>query len=152
MKGVNIIRAQPSNTIDVYDLYKKAFGEGVFAYPQPSQNQIKNYHWLLLEELNAPQNIIFLARKGRAYLGLVHGTIVPKVFGKHQYICFIKMVYVADKRRKLGIGRELVSELKTLCKNMGVSAFEFMCEDNQVDYWAKEQKAQKKYNFMVVEE
>jgi GNAT superfamily N-acetyltransferase len=72
--------------------------------------------------------------------------------GKSPYICFIKLIYVADKKRNLGIGRKLISSLKEICRDWGVSTFEFMCEDRHIEYWKKEQGARKVSTLMVVED
>jgi predicted GNAT family acetyltransferase len=150
MIGVKIEKAMPSNLIDVYDLFKKAAKEGLFVYPQPTEEQIKEYYFMLLQELADPRTLVYIARKGKQFLGYVHGHIIQRPWGS-PYMVFIKMCFVIDKKRKLGVSKDLVDKLVEDCKKMGVTTFEFMANDEMCDYWSKKRKARKVLNYMVVE-
>jgi GNAT superfamily N-acetyltransferase len=150
VKGISIIRAKPSNVLDAYDLYKRAFKEGVQQHPIPSAKETSEYHWQLLEELKRPEHIILLAKKGKAYLGIIHGIITQRSIGP-KYVCFARIVFVLDKKRKLGVGKKLLEELTRVCAELGVTRCEFMCDDSLVEYWQKARGAKKISNYMIVE-
>jgi GNAT superfamily N-acetyltransferase len=150
MKGVVIERCTPSNILDVFILFKEMIKEGKQSFPAPSQDQLKAYYWQLLNELANPYEVILLARRGRTYWGFFHGSLAFRPFGVPR-VLFIKSIFVAEKKRKLGIAKQLYETARGLCKQMGISHAEFMCEDNQVEYWSKKVKAKKALNFMVVE-
>lgn len=149
MKGVVIDRALPSNILDLYALFKAAVKEGAYRHQPPTDEQLKSYYFALLEELAHPRNLVYLARKGRQHLGFIQAQLVLSPWGG-THICFIKMHYVLPKKRKLGIGKKLLSRLSSDCKAMGVSTLELMCHDEMAGYWSK-QKAKKVLNLMVLE-
>ena len=131
MKGVQIIRALPGNCIDVYAL---------LGHPFPTEDQARNYYYTLLMELQNPHEIMLLAKKGRAFYGYIHGTFTLRTFGEPR-VMFIRSLYVTKNKRKLGIGRKLTEEMKSICQKLGVSTIEFMCQDELVSGFEKTLKA-----------
>lgn len=149
MKGLKVMRAQPSNAIDVYPLLEKAAKEGVF-FDIPKDKDIKNQYFKTLDELKSPYHFWYLAMRGRGYLGFVHAVAVPSRWtGQFEHM-IVDAIYVADHRRKMGIGKMLIQELKQEAENIGIRRIEFVCSDEQIDMW-KKSGAAKTRNLMRVE-
>lgn len=144
-----IERAVPSNILDIYALAKAAVKEGAYNYPFPNEQQLKSYYFTLLEELANPRELFFIARKGRQYLGFVHATLVQRPWGDSM-VMFVKMNYVIGKKRKLGIGKQLADRMLEEGKRLGITKFEFMCNDEMLEFWSKKRGAKKLMNYMVV--
>jgi L-amino acid N-acyltransferase YncA len=149
MKGVKIERALPGNVLDVYALFKEAASQG-FVYPQPTETQIKEHYFALLELLKNPYNIILLARRGRAYYGYAQASFMLRPFGQ-QKVIMVHTIFVTKNKRGLGIGRQMTDEIVVTAKKLGVSTIEGMCDDNNIVRFDKKYKAQKKLNFLSVE-
>ncbi len=150
MKGLKVTRALPSNAIDIYALLKEAQKEGVL-YGKPSERQVQHYYFsFLINELCHPLHLWFVARRGRGYLGFVHGIAPPGRWDGSIECLAVDLVYVTKNRRKSGIGRKLLDEVKKEAQNMGIKRFEFLSSDLQQAYWEKERKAQKIQNLMGV--
>lgn len=148
MKGLKIIKAEPSNAIDLYPLIKEAAKEQAFL-DNPGDRQIKIYYFKgLLNEVSSGFHIWHLARRGRGYLGYVHGIVVPGRWVGEIETLVIDMVYVVKNRRKGGIGRKLIDEIVKEAESIGIKRVEFTCSDAQVEYWMKERKAAKLSNVM----
>lgn len=148
MRGIIIERATPSNILDVFALFKESVKEGNLGKWTPEQ--MKEYYWALLNELADPHQLILLAKRGRTYWGYSHGSLGFRPSGTARVI-FIRSVFVVGKKRKMGIGKQLIEHARGLCQKMGINTAEFMCDDNQVEYWSKKVRAVKKKNFMVIE-
>lgn len=148
MKGLKIIRAQPSNAIDIYPLMEKAAKEGVFL-DIPKERDIKNQYFRTLDELKSPYHFWFLALRGRGYLGYLHAVAIPSRWTGEVDHMLVDVVYVADHRRKNGIGKKLIEELKREAENVGIRRIEFICEDAQIEMWEK-YGAKKTRNLMRV--
>jgi GNAT superfamily N-acetyltransferase len=142
MKGLTIIRALPSNAIDIYPLIEQAAKEGVFT-DSPSGKELKTYYFNLIEELCHPYHFWFLAKRGRGFLGFIHAIAAPRRWDRSVGFVFIDMVFVVKNRRKMGIGSKLIEELQKCADDIGIKKLEFSCPDNQVDHWAKTLKADK---------
>jgi GNAT superfamily N-acetyltransferase len=150
MKGVVIERATPGNILDVFPLFKEMIKEGKQPYSRPSSEQARAYYWQLLQELANPHELILLARRGRTYWGFFHASLAFRPFGTPR-VLFIKSIFVAEKKRKMGISKQMYESAREMCQKMGISRAEFMCEDSQVEYWGKKVKAKRAFNFMVVD-
>ncbi len=150
IKGVKLERALPSNILDIYALYKMAHKEGKLMTPAPTDKELKDYYFTLLELLaDQALNYVYLARKGRMYIGFVQLRLSFRSLGPSP-IMAITNLYVHPKKRKLGIGRALFQHGVDEMKKAGVNRFEFLCEDDLVAYYHKI-GAKKALNFMVVE-
>lgn len=150
MKGLKIHRAQPSNSIDIYALMKEAQKEGVL-YGRPSERQVQNYYFSsLINELCHPLHFWFMARRGRGFLGFVHGICVPGRWDGSVEMMIVDLVFVTKNRRKSGIGRKLLDELRKEAQNIGIKRLEFLSSDGQQAYWEKERGALKIQNLMGV--
>lgn len=154
MKGLKIIRAEPSNAIDVYALLKEWAKENKgkdFLFEIPSEKKLQYYFFArLIPELQSPLNMFFLARRGRGFLGMLHAMLVPGRWDGQIDSIFIDKVYVVPGRRKMGVGRRLLDELKKEAENMGIKRIELLADDELKAYWAKHGAAQKS-NFMRVD-
>ena len=150
MKGVIVERALTSNVLDIYALFKEGVKENLFDYQNPTPEQAKNYYFQLLRELSSPVNLFYIARRGRQYLGYIHGVLALRPYEQTNHLCFVNPLFVTAKKRKLGIGKKLTDRLKEDCRKMGVSRIELLCHDKMIDYWVKN-KAQKVMNLMILE-
>lgn len=150
MKGLKVLRAQPSNAIDIYALLKEAQKEGKL-YGSPSEKQLQQFFFSgLINELCSPHHIWLLGRRGRGFLGLVHAIIPPGRWdGRLEYLA-VELVFVTKNRRKNGIGRKLLDELQIQAQNMGIKRFEFLISEEERAYWEKERGAKKLLNVMGV--
>lgn len=141
MKGLKIERAKPSNAIDIYALLCEAQKEGVLP-DKPSERQLKAYYFGgLLREIVSPQHIFFVAKRGRGYLGYAHAFLVPGRWDGVVSRVIVNQVFVVKHRRKNGIGRKLLDELKKQIENIGIKRVEFACPAIQMEYWARERGA-----------
>jgi GNAT superfamily N-acetyltransferase len=150
MRGVKFERAKPSNILDVYALVKQAHKEDAFVHPKPTLEQVQAMYFDLLDALAGPTTAIFLARKGKSIVGMVQVTVSFRKVGPSP-IGVIAFLYVIPKRRKLGIGRELMRHAIAELKKAGVPSFEFFCKDELVGYYNKVCQARKTLNMMVIE-
>lgn len=149
MKGLKIERAKPSNAIDIYALLKQAMEEGVLP-GKPTERQIKAYYFTgLINDVANPTSIYLVAKRGRGYLGFLHATILTKWGTNHEVL--VTQIYVTKNRRKNGIGRKLLDELKKQVENLGIRRIEFACPLDQVEYWAKERGAKPVQTIMGVD-
>lgn len=151
MKGVKIIRARPSNVLDAYDLYKKAHREGVLRHPQPTEEDLKEYYFVLLEELAQPTNVLLLAQKGRQFLGMIHMTVNFRPVGRQKLTAFVKAAYVIQSKRKLGVGKQLADAAMSFCRQSRIQSIEFLCDDKMLEFWSKKRGAEKVANYAVIE-
>lgn len=149
VKGVKFLRAKPGDILDVYAFYKQALKEGVLD-PVPSERQFDDMYWETLNELAMPEVFYILAYRGRACVGMAKVNVIFRKVGPGP-IGGISMVYVNPKKRKLGIGRELMKTAISSLKKLGIARFEFHCKDELVEYYQKICGAKKTYNYMVVE-
>lgn len=151
MKGLKVQKAAPSNSIDIYALLKEALKEGLLV-GKPSERALQQYYFTrLIDELCHPHHFWFIARRGRGYLGFVHALMVPGRWDGTVDSLVVDLVFVTKNRRKHGIGRKLLEELKKEAQNMGIRKFEFVCPDNLVEHWKLTQGAAKIMNVMRVE-
>lgn len=139
MKGLRIERAKPSNAIDIYALLKDMASEGLI-HDKPSDRALKAYYFgSLLDELASPGHMFFVAKRGRGYLGFVHGMFISP-WGNTKFI--VNHLFVVKHRRKMGIGKKLLDALKKEIENNNVKRVEFSCPIDQKEYWEKKRKAQ----------
>ncbi len=150
MKGVVVERALPGNVLDVYALFKSAVKEGCVTYPKITEKDLSGFYFELTEALKNPNEFIFLARKGRQFLGYTHAKLVFGRFDKKPMAIW-DMVYVIPKSRKLGVGKQLSDVLFDTVKSTGISTVDFLCHDELVSFWEKKVKAKKVLNYMTVE-
>lgn len=154
MKGLKITRAQASNAIDVYALLKEWAKENKgkdLVVEVPSEKKLQYYFFArLIPELQSPLNLVLLARRGRGYLGFLHALLVPGRWDGQIDSIFVDKVYVVSNRRKMGIGRRLLDELKKEAENMGIKRIELLADDELKAYGAKHGAAQKS-NFMRID-
>lgn len=141
MKGIAIERAVPANILDLYGLMKQAQKEGAMPHPCPNEVQMKAFYFPLLEELGHQQSLIFLARKGRSYLGYLRAQLVLRPFGTHVTL-FVSGLFVTKNKRKLGIGAALVQHLRSEAEKIGITEVEFISDPAQTAYWFKQVKAE----------
>ena len=151
MKGLKVHRAKPSNAIDIYALMKEAGKDGLLP-GKPTDKMVQQYFFSgLINELASPYHFWFIGRRGRGFLGFVHGVVVPNRWDGRPELMGVDLVFVTKNRRKNGIGRKLLDELKKEAQNIGITRFEFLCSDEQQAYWEKERGAKKSLNVMKVE-
>lgn len=150
MKGLKIEKAKPSNAIDIYALLTSGQKEGLLP-GKPSERQLKSYYFgRLLSELGAPGHIWFIAKRGRGYLGFAHAVLLPDRWDGLVGSVFVDLVFVVQNRRKLGVGRKLLDEIKKEVENLGIKKIEFVCPADQAQYWSKERSANTKQVLMEV--
>ena len=150
IKGVKIERALPGNILDVYSLFREQFKEGVITYPKATEAQVKEYYFILLELLKNPYEIFLLARKGRAFYGFCHCSLMTRPFGQPR-VTYAHTLYVVKNKRGLGIGKKLSEEIIETSRKLGISTIEGMCEDKMVAHFSKKFLALKVLNYMKVE-
>ena len=151
MKGLKIDRARPSNAIDIYALLKEAQKERVL-YGDPSERQLQSYFFGgLIAELSSPLHLFFVAKRGRGFLGFVHAVLIPGRWDGFISHAVIDTIFVTKKRRKNGIGRKLLDDLKKEVENIGIKRLEFLASDPELEYWAKERGAAKIKNLAGVD-
>lgn len=138
MKGLKIVRAEASNAIDVYALLKewakesRSAGDG----EAPSDKKLQQYFFSrLITELQHPFHWIFLARRGRGYLGYLHALLTPGRWDGTVDTLYLERIYVVPGRRKNGIGRKLLDELHKEAENMGIKKIELLTNDDVKAYW-----------------
>lgn len=149
MKGLKIERAKPSNAIDIHALLKLAAQEGLLP-GRPTDNQLKTFYFTtLLSDMTNPNSIYLVAKRGRGYLGFCHAMVLTKWGTSHEVL--ISQIFVTKNRRKNGIGRKLLDELKKQVENLGIRRIEFACPLDQVEYWAKERVAKPVQTIMGVD-
>lgn len=139
MKGLKIIRAEPSNAIDIYALLSKALKEKVYPGTQPSARQLQNFYLnvLLQQHLVSPFHYYFLARRGRGYLGFIHGMLIPSYWDGSVESMFIELLFVAEKHRKKGVARKLLETLNKQTENIGVKKVDLCAVDSNLKFWGK---------------
>ena len=149
MKGLVVERASVSNAIDVYPLVRLAAREGYFT-ESPSEHQLREYYFRVIQELNQPHHIFYLARRGRGFLGVLHAIVIPGRWDGRMNSIYVDLVYVVEKRRQMGVGKKLLDQLALDAEEIGIKNFEFLAKDELVEYWCKERKAKKISNLMRV--
>lgn len=138
LKGLKVERAKPSNAIDIFALLGNAAKEGVLE-GKPNERQMKNYYFTgLLQELSDPLHLWLLARRGRGYVGFLHAVLLPGRWDGGVNHAALDLVFVPKEKRKRGIGRKLLEELKKEVENMGIKRIEFVCPGDQAEKWQKE--------------
>jgi GNAT superfamily N-acetyltransferase len=147
--GLRVVRAKPGNILDCFDIYKRGWKDGLIQ-SRLNEKQQADYYWTLLEELASPNHMVLLLQRGAKFYGMIHAVLVPKPLGQAP-VFFIKTIYVLDSKRKRGGGKLLADELIFMAGRFGVKNFEFLCQDELVEYWAKKRKAVKVANYMAVE-
>ena len=150
IKGLKIERALPGNILDVYSLFSDQYKEGVVNYPKATDAQVKEYYFGLLELLKNPYEVFLLARRGRAFYGFCHCSLMVRPFGEPR-IVYVHTIYVTKNKRKLGIGQKLSEEIIAMARKLGISTIEGMCQDNITTHFEKKLKAKKVLNYMTVE-
>lgn len=152
MQGVKIERAVPSNNIDIYPLYLDFIKESEGAnkpYPKiPQAIQRKFYQDILFRAFEDPNQIMWLARRGKTYMGFAHAHILPRP--PKGYILYIHTLFVQKHRRKLGIAKLLADAMESEARNLGLSAIELMCTPLLSPKWEKH-GAKKVYDYLVKE-
>ena len=136
MKGLKIIRAMPSNAIDVHPLFEKAAKEGIYG-EVPKDKEIKNQYFKTLDELKSPYHLYYLAQRGRGFFGFVHAVVIPGRWTGAADHMYVDAIYVTPGKRKNGIGRKLIEELRKEAENIGIRRVEFSCSEEQIKYWEK---------------
>lgn len=137
MKGLKVERARPSNAIDIYSLLAEGAKDGSLSN-KPSQRQLRTYYFNgLIHQLAAPGHLWFIARRGRGFIGFLHAILLPSPWDGQIEKIGINLVFVAKKRRKMGVGRKLIEELKKEAENMGIKRLEFSCPIEQSSEWEK---------------
>lgn len=153
MKGLKIIRADLSNCIDVYALQKEAVESGAFPIDQvPTEDQMKSHYFnfMLRSILPNPGHFIYLARRGRGFLGYIHAFVMPNRWTGQTENMMIDILYVTEKRRGNGIGKMLIESVKETAKNLGVKRILLLGNDGVLDYWEKH-GAKKVSNYLNIE-
>lgn len=152
MKGLKILRAKPSNAIDIFPLLAKAAEEGVFDV-KPSQKELKMYYFKkMVDELAHPAHAWYVAQRGRGFLGFIHGIVIPSRWdGDKVDTVVIDAIYVAEKYRKQGIGKKLIEELKHDADNFGIKHVLFTSPESLDQKWIKDMKAEKIKSLMRVD-
>jgi GNAT superfamily N-acetyltransferase len=138
LKGLKVIKAGASNAIDVYALLKEWAKESRLKGEDsvPSDKKLQQYFFTrLIAELQHPLHLVFLARRGRGFLGYLHAALIPGRWDGQIDTIVIERVYVTGNRRKQGIGRKLLDELKKEAENMGIKRVELLSEDGMRAYW-----------------
>lgn len=154
MKGLKIVRALPSNGLDIYALLKQAMEEKIFP-DSPTSKQLEEYYLtkLISYELTSPMNFWYVAKRGRGFLGCLHAVIMPRRWdsGPPDQM-FLELVYVTEPRRKMGIGKKLIDELIKDAENMGIKKIDLLAYDKVFDgYWAKKRDSKKVANLGRIE-
>ncbi len=152
MKGVKIKQALLGNAIDIYALLKEAVKEGMFPADQtPNQRELEHYYLTgLLEELRNLTHRYYIAQRGRGFLGYAHIIVMPDRWNRSELSILIETVFVVKKRRKMGIGKALVDEVKKLAQDNGIKNIVLLAKDDMIDYWSK-QGAEKLSNYLRIE-
>lgn len=151
MKGLTIVRAAPSNAIDIYALLKDASEDMAFpAGGSPTDKQREHYYCsgTLFNELASPYHVWILAKRGRGFLGYVHAFAIPGRWDGKIETLAVDLTYVVKKRREMGVGRKLIEALKKEAENMGVKHIEFLADEKTKSFWSKSFGAKKLSNFM----
>lgn len=150
MKGLKILKALPSNAIDLYPMMVDAAAEGVYI-DGPRGRELRNYYFGgLLKELASDYHFWFLARRGRGFLGYIHGVVIPGRWNGNFDTLAVDMVFVTKHRRKNGIAKKLIDEIIKEAENIGVTKIDFICPESQVEHWMKTRKAAKVANLMRI--
>lgn len=127
-----------SNAIDIYALLKEWAKESRQKGEDSVPNDKKLQHYFftrLIGELQHPMHLVFLARRGRGFLGYLHAALIPGRWDGQIETILIERIYVTGNRRKQGIGRKLLDELVKEAENMGIKRFELLAEDELKSYW-----------------
>lgn len=144
--SVKVVKATAGNILDVFDMYKRQWKEK----PVLSEQQEKEYYWQLIDELANPAHVVLVIQKGIRFFGFIHSFIIPKPNGQPPSL-FVKTIYVLDSKRKRGNAKLLIDELIFMAGGFGIKKFDFVCDDDQVEYWSKKRKAKKITNHMTIE-
>ncbi len=151
MKGLKIEKAKPSNVIDIYALLQEAVKEGCLV-GKPTERQMKSYYFVgLLNEVDHPNHIWFVAKRGRGYLGFVHAVLIPGRWDGQVRSVAVDTVFVTKRRRKNGIGRKLLDEVKKEVQNLEIKRVEFVTPIDQVEMWTKKYSAKTESYIMGVD-
>lgn len=142
VKGLKVVIAKPSNGIDIYALMKEAREEGLLE-GRPTAKQLQSFYFgPLVGQLTSPIHRWYLARRGRGYLGYLHAVFVPSAYdGNIEYV-YIDSFFVVKKRRKMGVGRKLLDELKKQADNLGVRTLRLQGTKEEIEYFKKGAEAQ----------
>lgn len=137
MKGLKVIKAAPSNAIDIYALLKEANKEKVLE-GRPNEKQLQNFYFgVLTGQLASPIHRWFLARRGRGYLGYLHAVFIPNQFTGNVEYCYVDSIFVVKKRRKMGIARKMLEEFEKEIDNIGVRTMRLDVPKDDIGYWEK---------------
>lgn len=152
MKGLVVERANPSNTIDLFPLMRQAAKEGVYPGPPPTDLHLKQFYFRLLKEiLPNPHHYVYLAKRGRGYLGYCHAIFVPGRWNGQIDKVVVDMIFVVEKRRNYGIAKKLLEQLREDAENLGIKKIEFLAKDELLEKWTKKYNAKRLANAMRVE-
>jgi len=152
MKGLKVKEALLGNAIDIYALLKEAVKEGIYPKDQtPNQRELEHYYLTgLLSEMRNPTHKYYIAQRGRGFLGYAHLVIMPDRWNRKELSILIETVFVVKKRRKMGIGKALIDEIKKLAQDNGIKNIVLLGKDDMLGYW-EQQGAEKLSNYLRIE-
>ena len=153
MKGVKILRAQPSDNIEILRLLKDAIKEGVLPDEKPTQQQLRIYNFekLLTVELPDPKQFWLIAKRAKGHWGILHAYVIPNRWDSRLDRMFIDIAFVRKDKRKKGIGKKLIDDIFQHAQNIGINKIEFLAKDDEAEMWIKKRKAKKLSNYMRVD-
>jgi GNAT superfamily N-acetyltransferase len=96
-------------------------------------------------------NVLFLAQKGRQFLGMIHMTVSFRPVGQQKLTAFVKAAYVIPSKRKLGVGKQLADQAMMFCRQSRIQGIEFLCDDKMLEFWSKKRGARKVANYALIE-
>lgn len=139
MKGLKIVKAKPSNAIDIYALLKHAAKEEVYPGVQPTEKELRTFYLnsLFQDHLQNPYHMYYLARRGRGYLGFLHAMVTQNYWTQQIDGLFIELIFVAEKHRKKGVAKKLLETLREEAENIGVKKIDLCAMDKRQDFWTK---------------
>jgi len=151
MKGLKIIEAEPANSIDIYALLTSAQKEKAWGGENPTEKQLKDWHFLsLMKELVDDNHSWLLARRGKHYFGCAHAVKRPGRWPGDPVSVWIDMVFVDEKRRKHGIGKKLVDAVVKWAENNNIKQIYFFSDDKLSSTWQNKRDAKQISNYMKV--
>lgn len=147
MKGLKILEAEPSNAFDIYCLLKGH--EDAFGAEIPKGQQLKEYSLTTLPmEIASAQHKWFVARRGKHFFGCAHAIVVPGRWGGIYLL--VDLVYVVEKRRKYGIGKKLIEEIKEWAETNNINIVHFFAGSEENEKYSEKLGAKKKAAYMEV--
>jgi GNAT superfamily N-acetyltransferase len=151
MKGLKVIEAEPSNNLDIYAILKSAIKDKVWGDQNPTDKQLKDWHFLsLIQEIVREDQVWLLARRGKHYFGCAHAVKRPGRWPGDTRKVWVDLVYVEEKKRKYGIGKKLIDGIIKWAEEENIKEFYFFAEEGLDKTWQKKRKAKKISNYMKV--